>query len=145
MMSDDIRQLFESVRINDWQNCLRLCRKNSSMVHEINQKKQKPLYIAFKHESYESAGVLMRFGAKHLSCPENLDKVKAYMEDLVKHNLYTSEYDLEKLTDSEEDRGILALQLRQMSAIFDHLDPEFDRSVLEQIQNVKNLDVHGIM
>jgi len=32
-------------------------------VYEVNEKKELPLFMAFKHEAYESAGVLMKYGA----------------------------------------------------------------------------------
>ena len=94
MMADDTRQLHDSIKQDDWRHVLRLCRKDKTIVHECTEKKELPLFMAFKHEAYESAGVLMKYGAQHPSCPDNVQKCKEYVADLVKGQLYEDDYDV---------------------------------------------------
>ena len=63
-------------------------------MYEVNEKKQFPLFLAFRYNSHESAGVLMKYGASHPSCPENVQKCKEYVADLVKGQLYEDNYDV---------------------------------------------------
>lgn len=149
MMADDTRFLYDSILTNDWRHVLRLVRKDRNLVFKVNEQKELPLTIAFKHEAYESAGILMKYGSPHPSCPDNVENCKEYVAALVKGHLYEADYDLASSDqDTDRDRNQInsvksstnedneGLQLAQMEAITENLDLTFERGVLEQITRI---------